>query len=186
MDRIPADVLEMPVSGVNLMPGSLGDQLGAEPTLLVFLRHFGCIFCRETVADLRAVSRTSGFPPLIFFFQGSPTEGRAFLRRDWPDVRAIADPNARFYDAFGVGRMSPLQMLRPGLWSAERRARAKGIEGGQRSGDIWRMPGMFLVQGDRVIWEHDFRHAGDTPDYAALPSIARRVQSEREAASERA
>jgi hypothetical protein len=174
LERLSAEILDTPVSGVNLMPGPLRDQLDDEaPTLLVFLRHFGCIFCRETVAELREAAGRPGFPPVIFFFQGSPTEGKAFLRRDWPDVRAVADPHARFYEAFGVGRMSPLQMLRPGLWAAERRAKAKGLEGGARSGDIWRMPGIFLVRGDRVLWQHDFRHAGDAPDFAAIPAIAR-------------
>ncbi|MDX1648452.1 MAG: peroxiredoxin-like family protein [Myxococcota bacterium] len=178
MQRIPDEILDAPVSGVNLMPGSLRAQLADRATLLVFLRHFGCIFCRETVAELRAASAAPDFPPVIFFFQGSPTEGRAFLRRDWPDVRAVADPGGRFYEAFGVGRMSPLQMLRPGLWAAERRARSRGFENGPRSGDIWRMPGVFLVQGDRVRWKHDFRHAGDAPDFGALPALARRLDAE--------
>lgn len=185
MDRIPPEILEAPVSGVNLAPGPLRDQIGDGPTLLVFLRHFGCVFCRETVADLRAASVAPGFPPLIFFFQGSPTEGRALLRRDWPGARAVADPQLRFYDAFGVGRMSPLQLLRPGLWSAERRAKAKGIEGGPRSGDIWRMPGIFLVEGDRVLWKHDFRHVGDAPDLAELLELARRLAGGSAAASGR-
>lgn len=29
------------VEGVNLKPGTLADQVGDGPTLLVFLRHFG-------------------------------------------------------------------------------------------------------------------------------------------------
>ena len=41
MERIDEVTLEMVVEGVNLRPGSLRDQLGAEPTLLYFLRHFG-------------------------------------------------------------------------------------------------------------------------------------------------
>lgn len=41
MHQIPAEILDMPVSGLNLRPGALRDQLGAGPTLLVFLRHFG-------------------------------------------------------------------------------------------------------------------------------------------------
>src|SRR5690606_24023826 len=53
-ERIPGALLDEAVTGVNLMPGSLRDQLGDVPTLLVFLRHFGCVFCRETLADLRA------------------------------------------------------------------------------------------------------------------------------------
>jgi len=34
-------LLELPVSGLNLTPGSLRDQLSGDFTLLVFLRHFG-------------------------------------------------------------------------------------------------------------------------------------------------
>lgn len=171
--RIPDEVLDEPVTGFNLMPGTLRDQLGDAPTLLVFLRHFGCVFCRETVAELRLASAASDFPPMLFFFQGTATEGRAFLRRDWPSVRAIADPALRLYEAFGVERMAWLDMLRPGLWAAERRARGKGFEQGERSGDIWRMPGVFLVQGARILWAHEFRHAGDLPDFSAVPALTR-------------
>jgi hypothetical protein len=167
------EVLDAPVAGVNLMPGTLRDQLGDATTLLVFLRHFGCVFCRETVAELRLASEAADFPPLLFFFQGSPTEGRAFLRRDWPTVRAVADTELRFYEAFGVERMGWTSMLQPGLWAAEHRARAKGFRQGERSGDIWRMPGVFLVQGARILWAHEFRHAGDLPDFAAVPGLVR-------------
>ena len=38
---IPAEVLALPVDGVNLRAGTLGDQIGEEPTLLAFLRHLG-------------------------------------------------------------------------------------------------------------------------------------------------
>jgi hypothetical protein len=175
---IPADVLDAPVTGVNLMPGTLRDQLGGATTLLVFLRHFGCVFCRETVASLRRTSDAEGFPPLLFFFQGTPTEGRAFLRRDWPGVRAVADGALRFYEAFGIDRMGWRDMLRPGLWAAERRARAAGFEQGEASGDIWRLPGVFLVRGDRILWAHEFRHAGDLPDFAAVPGLARVAERE--------
>ena len=46
-ESIPDPILKEPVAGVNLAPGPLGDQLGDGPTLLVCLRHFGCIFCRR-------------------------------------------------------------------------------------------------------------------------------------------
>jgi hypothetical protein len=41
MERIDGITLEIAVEGVNLLRGSLRDQLGAGPTLLYFLRHFG-------------------------------------------------------------------------------------------------------------------------------------------------
>ncbi len=170
MDRISQEVLAEGVIGVNLMPGSLGDQLGGDPVLLVFLRHFGCIFCRETVADLRRVADADpDFPPVLFFFTATPTEGRAFLRRDWPGVRAVSDPDGHFYEALGITRGGFVRMFGPDVWAARRRAKGKGHEQGDRMGDIWRMPGMMLVQGDRIIWRHAYRHAGDLPDFEAVP-----------------
>lgn len=38
---IDSAVLDLPVSGLNLSPGSLRDQLSGDFTLFVFLRHFG-------------------------------------------------------------------------------------------------------------------------------------------------
>jgi hypothetical protein len=172
LDRIPAAVLDRFVAGVNLMPGSLRDQLGDRVTLLVFLRHFGCAFCRETVADLREAARTPGYPAVLFFYQGSPTEGRAFLRRAWPEVRAVADPELACYEAFGVDRGSLLQMFGPRVFAAGVRARRRGFENGERSGDIYRMPGAFLVRGDRVLWQHRYRHAGDHPDFTNVAALA--------------
>jgi len=171
---VPEAALSRPVTGMNLMPGSLADQLGSEPVLLVFLRQFGCIFCRETVAELRqAAETTSGFPPVLFFFQGTPTEGRAFLRRYWREARAIADAEEWFYRAFGVERATLLQALGPAVWRAEWRARRKGHASGPSSGDIWRMPGVFLVRGAEILWRYEPRHAGDHPDFAAIPAAAR-------------
>ncbi|MCH2187007.1 hypothetical protein MK280_14165, partial [Myxococcota bacterium] len=112
--RISEASLSRVVSGVNLMPGTLADQIGDSELLLVFLRHFGCIFCREMVADIRAAKESDpDYPEVLFFFQGTPTEGRAFLRRDWPDVRAIADAEQVFYEDFGVNQGSFLQIFGP-------------------------------------------------------------------------
>ncbi len=172
MDKIPSELLAAPVRGVNLMPGSLGDQLGTETTLLVFLRHFGCGFCKETLAELRAASETPGYPPVLLFYQGSPTEGRAFLRRQWPAVRAVSDPELHIYEAFGVRRGRVRDFVVPGVWSARRRALDKGHRNGERSGDIWRMPGVFLAREDAILWRHHFRHVGDHPDFGGIAELA--------------
>jgi hypothetical protein len=170
---IPDEILKRPASGVSLAPGPLGDQLGSGPNLLVFLRHFGCIFCRETIADLRAVAeRDERFPDTLFFFQGSPTEGRALLRSYWPAARAVADPEGAIYGAFGIGRGGPLQMFGPAVWTARSRARAKGHRNGSPSGDVWRMPGVFLTEGTRIVWTHEYAHAADHPDYQEIAERA--------------
>ncbi len=178
MKTLPPDVLDAPVRGVNLMPGTLRDQLGDVRTLLVFLRYFGCGFCREAVADLRALSGEAGFPPVLFFFQGSPMEGRAFLRRQWPTVRAVSDPELRFYEAFGVRRGKLRELFGPGVWSARRRAMEKGHQNGERSGDLWRMPGAFLVERDAVVWAHEYKHVGDMPDFTGVSQVPAKAPGE--------
>jgi hypothetical protein len=35
------------------------------------------------------------------------------------------------------------------------------------------MPGLFLVRGERVLWQHDFKHAGDHPDWARVGTLKR-------------
>jgi len=172
-DSIPDAVLSRSVTGIGLAPGTLRDQLDAEVTLLVFLRHFGCIFCRETLADMRELSEEEPrFPRPLFFFEGTATAGRAFLRRYWPELRAIADPKAEFYEDFGVGRAGVWKALGPPVFRAASRAEAKGHTNGERTGDIWRMPGAFLTSGTEIIWAHEYRHPGDHPDYETICQVA--------------
>ena len=173
MERIPDEILDRPVHGVGLMPGSLRDQLADAPTLLIFLRHFGCIFCRETVDDLRKLSeQDASFPSVLFFSQGSSTEARVFLNRFWSTARSISDLELEFYEAFDVKQGSFLQALGPGVLRARRRALEKGHENGPRDGDIWRMPGAFLVRGSEILWRHEFRHSADHPDFDQVPRIS--------------
>lgn len=171
MEVIPQEVLERSVVGVGLSPGSLRDQLGDDPTLLVFLRHFGCIFCKEAVADLRqAAEQAEDYPEILFFTQGSPRESRAFLR-DWPGARAVSDPELAFYEAFGIRRASFLEALGPKVLKAGRSAKARGFENGPRDGDVWRMPGCLLVEADRILWRYEPSHAADHPDFTTIPAL---------------
>ena len=124
---------------------------------------------RETVGDLRAISeRDPSFPRVLFFSQGSSTESRAFLRRYWPSAHVVSDPGFEFYDAFGVGRASWTEALGLPVLRARARAKEKGYENGPRMGDIWRMPGAFVVDGARIEWAHRPTHAADHPDFEAL------------------
>ena len=66
-----------------------------------------------------------------------------------------------------------MQALGPQVWMAQRRARAKGHRNGERSGDIWRMPGVFYVEGPKILWRYQPRHAGDHPEFGEVAAIAR-------------
>ena len=85
----------------------------------------------------------------------------------------MADASKRFYAAFGVGKGGKREMFGPGVWLAGARAALKGNVAGKAVWDPWTMPGLFLVEGDSIIWRHMFRHAGDHPDFARIPNLLR-------------
>jgi hypothetical protein len=60
-------------------------------------------------------------------------------------------------------------MLSPVAWSRAIETAFKGNFVGKFVGDIWMMPGIFLLKGENVIWQHDFKHTGDHPDFTKIP-----------------
>src|SRR5689334_10576670 len=105
MQTVPADILPAPATGRNLPPGTLGAQLGDVPTLLAFLRHFGCPFCKETVAELKRITAEDpAYPPVLFVAQCGVPETTEFFATRWPAARVVCDPEKTLYYAMGLRR----------------------------------------------------------------------------------
>lgn len=180
--RIPADVLDEPVNGGSLHVSgdgfpTLRSQLDPErPTLLVFLRHLGCIFCREMVKDVRiaadrADSLAGGtgdkrYPRVVFVHTAAPEAAARFFGRFWPGAPALSDPRKRLYGAMGLRRGTPIQLLSPRVWAGALRAAFKGHAIGRPAGDPWMMPGVVLIAPDgRILHRHTFANIGDHPQF---------------------
>ena len=176
MSTIDLRALKTPVAGLNLRPGTLDDQLTAPGTLLVFLRHLGCMFCREMVTDVQRASAEPGFPPVVMVTQ-SPTEDAAtFFADRWPAAAVVADPDRELYEAFSITRANFGGMFGPVVWSCMVRAVAQGNTQSLRQtlrpthGDAWLLSALFLMApGGRVEWAQRARHAGERADLAAVP-----------------
>lgn len=177
--RIACEILDAPVLGTALHSGPDGSAtLRAQldpfhPTLLLLLRHQGCIFCREMVKDVRiAADRADAgrgekrYPRVVFVHQGTPQQGARFFGRYWPGAAAISDPRRQIYDAAGARHGSLGELLGPRACACALRAVIKGHGVGRRVGQ-WRiMPAALLLSADgRVLHRHAFRHAGDHPRF---------------------
>src|ERR1700760_2860899 len=72
----------------------------ASPVLLVFLRHFGCSFCRQAIsqiASLRSELEARGVRP-VFVHLGTPEIAKAnFDYYKIGDVERVNDPGAAVY-----------------------------------------------------------------------------------------
>jgi len=167
-----ASAIERPATASG---ASLATLSADQPVLLVFLRHLGCTFCREAMADLaarRAAIESAG-AKIAIVHQSSEADGRAFAARyGLDDAIQISDPSRVLYSAFELsrGRFSQLFGFRVWLRGIAALARGHGI--GALKGDVLQMPGAFVIHRGAVV--RAFRHdsAADRPDYCELVSPA--------------
>jgi hypothetical protein len=170
--NIPSSLLEAQVFGINLSSDTLQGNLAPDGTLLVFLRHFGCLFCREMVADLRQHAAAEGEAGrILIFYQGTVPEGRAFFTEHWPSARAIADQPLRFYQGLGIPKAGLGNLVSPAVWRRGMHSYSRGHRIGRIQGDVRQMPGLMWVRDGRILWRHDFEHAGDNPDVRRIPFL---------------
>ncbi|MDZ4773495.1 MAG: hypothetical protein SGI72_10215 [Planctomycetota bacterium] len=109
---------------------------------------------------------------------GTVEQCEHFFARFDDEARAIADPTAALYGAFGLERATLSRLLAPNVVAAGLLATLKGNFVGIPVGDIMRMPGTFLVKDDIIRWKFIGEHAGDHPD---LDVVAQRASEMRTA-----
>ncbi len=163
---------------LNAYPSQTGQSLGAlsaeSPLLLVFLRHFGCTFCREAVDEIakkREAIEAKG-PRLAFVHLGTEEKAKVFFTPyGLVDAPRFGDPEGRLYQTFGLMRAELRQYLNSESLFRMVMAWMSGHFVGLPAGDVQRMPGTFLLQGNQI--RKAFRHklVSDRPDYVALASL---------------
>jgi peroxiredoxin len=141
--------------------------------MLVFLRHFGCIFCKEALFDLSKKRKyfEQGGIQLVFVHMATAEVADDYFKTFKLDSTPhISDPETVYYQRFGLikGNTSQLMGLKNWVRGFEVSV-GKGIEVSIRQiGDAFQMPGVFVIK-DGVIQE-SFIHKtpADRPDYEKL------------------
>lgn len=141
--------------------------------LLVFLRHFGCTFCREALSDIsKKRNKIEGEmnAKIVFVHMTANTIAeRYFNRYNLDGVLHISDPECKFYKAFGLLKGNLTQLF--GLQSWIRGFSAGVMEGhgvGTQLGDGFQMPGVFVIQNGAIKESFIHKIASDRPDYEQL------------------
>ena len=183
MIEVPASYASTPKIWAEMVTANSGTTLAdlsaRQPVLLIFLRHFGCSFCREAIADIAKLrSRLEGKGVRIVFVHMAPNRTvaeRFFKKYKLHPIDHISDPDKRFYRAFGLGRGTPSQLF--GLMNWIRGFEAGILEGhgfsyhGEDIGDGFQMPGVFVLHDGEVRHSFVHRYPYDRPDYEALCRI---------------
>jgi hypothetical protein len=152
------------------------------PALVIFLRSFGCTFCREAMADVsRIQDEIHAAGARIVFVHGASSEEAApwfakyRLKPDdaqsassGPVVTTISDPELTHYRAFGLGRTEAASMIDPRVWMrGAASALAHGF-GSQTYEMMRQLPGVFVVRDGSVLAEYRHQSPSDRPDYLGL------------------
>jgi peroxiredoxin len=145
------------------------------PVLVVFLRHAGCTFCREALADLqqqRQQIAANGCSLAIVHLSNDAAMAKLIANYQLDDVPRFADADLRLYRAFGLSRGTLWQLLGPHVWFPGAKAFFSGHGLGMIDGDGFQMPGAFVIHHGKIV--KAFRHASpaDRPNYAELSQAA--------------
>jgi len=150
----------------------LVDLAQESPLLLVFLRHAGCTFCREAVADIaeaRGKIEAKG-TRIVLVHMGDRAAMQSLIEKyAMQDMERICDTEQILYDAFGLRRGNLRQLAGWKVWWRGFMAGVvRGHGRGTPAADFRQMPGVFYL--DKGLIARRFRHqsAADRPEYEAL------------------
>jgi hypothetical protein len=170
-----ADEVALTFASIRTESGaSLLSLAEASPVLLVFLRHFGCSFCRQAisdVADLRGELARRGVRP-IFVHLGTPERAKPFFEYyGIGDVERVSDPEATVYrmPVFALPRMHPaLTLLQPSVWVGWLKGAVFKHGIGAIKEDGHQMQGIFFLKGAKIVRQFRYKTIADEPNYLKL------------------
>ncbi len=170
--RVAPEIQKMALRVRSQHGSSLLELSEQTPLLVVFLRHPGCTFCREALADIasqRAEIDSAGTTIALVHMSGGEQARKMLERYGLAGLHHVSDPQKSLYRAFGLSRGNLSQIFGPWVWWRGFQAgvlRGHGI--GPIQGDGFQMPGVFLIFHGEVVRSFVHHSAADRPDYAEL------------------
>lgn len=96
---------------------------------------------------------------------GTQTQTEEFKRQFKVPYPMVCDPDKRIYQAFGIGQVSLLDALNPGVAIKGLSAMAKGHRIGVPKGDVRQLSGVFIIDTDGYIrYCHYAKNPADHPE----------------------
>jgi peroxiredoxin len=143
------------------------------PTVVVFLRHFGCPFCREQILILRKAYnafKSSGID-IVCVGQGPHKAGKAFsVYFDLPFPILVCGDDYTVYGNYGLLKATHQQLYGFQVLLRGMVALKNGIR--KSEGDNNQMPGVFAVNtSGAVIYTHRSLYQADNIDAEALLAV---------------
>ena len=142
-----------------------------EPLMLIFLRHFGCNFCRETlrnIANSKSEISSNGYKVLLVHQSSLAYAEKILDIYDLSDIEHISDRSLFLYKSFGIDSLKFVDYFNPSvLWGLIRSLFAGDLPG-KIQGDARQKPGIFLFHKRNVVDKFEYRHIAERPNLIQL------------------
>ncbi len=155
---------------------SLSELAKEEKVLLIFLRHFGCTFCRETLSDIAKVRQDieSKDVRIVLVHMVNPHVAQEILSiYGLQDLSHISDQSKSLYRRFGINKITFKSLFGfKNWWRAFVAGLVKGHLVGKPAGDPYQMPGVVLYHKQKVINNFVYKYISDRPDFTKIAQLA--------------
>jgi len=149
----------------------LGDLWSDKPVVLVFLRHFGCLHCREHAVQLRDryddITNAGG--DIVAVGTGDQRYAEAFARDEKIPFLVLVDDDATAAHAASIQTLNWFQLLHPRTWKATWQASRRGHHVHKPGMRVKQIGATFVIgTGDKVRYEH---MDSDSTDHADIDTL---------------
>lgn len=145
----------------------LRDLWAGQPTVVAFVRQFGCLFCHELVSALagNAERIRARRARLVIVGNGSIEQAQRFFAEKGLPVAGVVvatDPSRESFRAAELERGVVKTFFNAGSRDAYARARRGGFAITGVAGDTFQLGGILVVHpGSRLTYRHASKFAGD-------------------------
>jgi AhpC/TSA antioxidant enzyme len=151
----------------------MGDLWASRAAVLVFVRHFGCVFCKRQVAEIAPFLqriRHSG-AELVVIGHGSVEEARAFRDEQKLACPLLTDPSRQSYCALEM-RHGLSTVLSPRVLVRGLKAWRAGFRQTRFAGDPLQQGGVLIIApGGAERFRFISHEAGDHPSPLRILSV---------------
>jgi len=168
--QVDSDILQI----MQTNKGENVNELSStQPVLLVFLRHFGCVFCKEALDDLSKMTDKFDLKKvkLVLVHMAEPSIANQYFENyKLTDASRISDPDLNFYTRFGLikGGFSQLYGLSSWMRGFSLQRQGYKSELAKQLGDSTQMPGIFTIRDGEIVDSYIHKKASEKPDYDRL------------------
>jgi peroxiredoxin len=172
----------------------LGDLWRDQPAVLIFLRHYACVFCRAHAVQLHRSRKKfdKAGARLVAIGQGTPEQAAGFKEDQGVEIPLLVDPDRASYQAAGAKVATMYELLGPRViaralaWTITSRWRLGSIavHQGRPVDHPAQLGGVLVVARDgSVRYAHMSEDASDNPPVSEVLAAVRAIRPHAEASS---